>query len=289
MYGWLSLDARFGTRAFASAECGLCAHFGARFRTRTRWLAGTDPTLLVMLLDALVEEGPEVVRVRCPLTLMLTRRRALDPAWEPLECVAELQLVLAGEKLLDDRVDRDGWLSRVASGLLDGDIIAAAASLEARGFPLEALRATLRSQGGIERDARASLDALAQPTARGLGLIAGWLGARVGADAEVLERFGETLGRLLYVVDALHDLQRDRARGRFNPLDHVLGYLSPRRLAWLEARVEAMARAHREAFEALTLVRHREVLEASLVDGLVDKAREGIAAVGSLSLPLLAT
>jgi len=289
MYGWLALDPRFGKRAFATAECGLCAHFGARFRTRTRWLAGTDPTLLVMLLDGLAADAPEVVRVRCPLTLKLTTRRALDPTWAPLEAVAELQLVLAGEKLLDDRVDRDGWLSRVASSLLERDIAAAAASLEARGFPLETLRAALRSQSGLERDARAGLDQLAEPTARGLGLIAGWLGQVIGADAPPLERLGASLGRLLYVVDALHDLRRDRAGGRFNPIDHVLGHLSPRRLAWLEGWVDAASRAHAAAFAALPLVRHRPTLEASLVAGLVSKAREGVESVRQLGSPLTAT
>lgn len=280
MYGWLALDPRHGKRAYAAAECGLCARFGQAFRTRTRILAAADPTLLVLALEGLAGEGaevPETTRVRCPLTFKLTKRRALDPGWEPLAAVAELQLVLAGEKLFDDRLDRDGWAPRVASALLERDIGAAAAALLGRGFPLEALRSILRRQGELERDQRAGLDALAAPTGEALGLIAGWLGERVAQGCgAAMGRFGETLGRLLYLVDALHDLARDRVKGRFNPIDHALGYLSPRRLAWLQDHVEGLARAHAEAFRELPLVRHVEVLEASLVEGLVVKARDGL-------------
>jgi len=293
MYGWLALESQsqVGKRAFAAAECGLCAHYGAAFRTRTRMLAGADPTLLVMVLDGLVEVPVEAVRVRCPLTFKVTKRRAMDPEWGPLAAVAELQLVLAGEKLLDDKVDKDGWLSRVASSLLERDIAMASESLVSRGFPLDELRAALRRQTAIEAEKNAGLEALAAPTGVALGMIAGWLAELVGRTEMVvpMRELGETLGRVLYMVDALHDLRRDRAKGRFNPLDHALGYLSPRRLAWLEASVEGLISRHRAAFAGVTLFRHREALEASLVTGLADKARTGIEAVKSMPQPLLAT
>lgn len=293
MYGWLALESQsnVGKRAFAAAECGLCAHYGAAFRTRTRMLAGADPTLLVMVLDGLVEVAPDAVRVRCPLTFKITKRRAMDPEWGPLAAVAELQLVLAGEKLLDDKVDKDGWLSAMASSMLERDILAAGESLVARGFPLEELRLTLRRQGVVEADTNAGLDALAAPTGLALGMIAGWLAELVGRAEMVLpmRELGETLGRLLYMVDALHDLRRDRSNGRFNPLDHALGYLSPRRLAQLEAHVERLVSRHEAAFAGVSLFRHREVLEASLVAGLVAKARAGLVSVKSLPQPLLAT
>lgn len=291
MYGWLELDPTYGKRAYASAECGLCAHYGAHFRTRTRLLAAADPTLLVLALEAISNEEAPTTRVRCPLTLKLTKRRALDPNWAPLAAVAELQLILAGEKLYDDRLDKDGWLTRVASSLLESDIEAANRALVARGFPLDTLRVTLRRQAALEADSRTSLEGLAAPTADSLGLIAGWLATLVGRPehTELMTRFGATLGRLLYVVDALYDLEHDRARARFNPLDHTLGVLSPRSLATLSDRVERLVRQHREAFLALPLMRHTATLEASLVDGLVRRAHEGLERVARVTRPLLAT
>lgn len=298
MYGWLALDPTHGKRAFATAECGLCAHFGARFRTRTRLLAGADPTLLLMTLEGLSPEAATATRVRCPLTFKLTKRRAIDPEWEPLAAVAELQLVLAGEKLYDDELDRDGWLTRLASRTLAADIEEAAKRLEARGFPLATLREILRRQAGLEADKKSSLEGLAAPTAEALGLIARWLGRLVvpgesdGDNGDIGERmraFGESLGRLLYLVDALHDLRKDRARDHFNPIDHALGHLSPRALSTLEAKIERLVLRHREAFAALPLHRHRETLELSLVAGLARRAAEGLDLVRENPRPLLAT
>lgn len=302
MYGWLALDPTHGKRAYGAAECGLCAHFGARFRTRTRLLAGADPTLLLLTLEALSPVEATVTRVRCPLTFKLTKRRALDPEWEALAAVAELQLVLAGEKLYDDELDRDGWLTRVASAALASDIEEAGRRLEGRGFPLGALREILRRQAALEADDKSSLEGLAAPTAAAIGLIAGWLGrlvapgrAGVGEGGvedergEAMRAFGESLGRLLYLVDALHDLKKDRARGRFNPIEHALGHLSPRAIAGLEARIERLVSRHREAFAALPLHRHRETLEASLVEGLARRAVEGLALARATPRPLLQT
>jgi hypothetical protein len=60
-------------------------------------------------------------------------------------------------------------------------------------------------------------------------------------------------------------------------------------LAQLEAHVERLVSRHEAAFSGVSLFRHREVLEASLVIGLVDKARAGLVSVRSLPQPLLAT
>jgi hypothetical protein len=285
MYGWLSLEEtapHAGRHALAEARCGLCAHFGQRFSTRSRLLASTDPSLLLVLVDALSAEPLPRTRVRCPLTLMLARRTALTPDLETVGAVAALQLVLAGEKLLDDQLDREGLLARLAARLIEADVAAAVRTLEARAFPVAALREALRGQGAVEADAGADLDALAAPTGAGLGRIAGWLGGELGLDAAGTARceaFGNTLGRVIYVMDALHDLLRDLARGRFNPLRATLGHGSPRRARFLEAWVEALLARHAEAFAALPLVRHTEVLAGALVAGPIRRAREGLASL----------
>jgi hypothetical protein len=290
MYGWLELD-RSGSPAergaFSAAQCGLCGHFGAKFRTRTRLLAATDPSLLLLLLEGLSPEPFGRSKVCCPLTLKLTKRRAMAHP-ELLDAVAELQVILAGEKLLDDRLDREGLFARLGERLLASDIALAAERLSARGFPLEALRDALRAQRALEEDTRADLDALARPTGQGLALIASWLAEQLGVGVESAKPcadFGESLGRLLYVVDALHDLPRDAARKHFNPILATIGLHSPRRLAFLRARVEGLIAAHEDAFRALPLSRHAAILEGSLVTGLVDKARTGLARVGSSPLP----
>lgn len=285
MYGYLRVEGRHGRTALAPHQCGLCHHLGAAYRTRARWLAGYDASVLVMLIDGLCDEAAPRDRVRCPIPLA-RRRDAIADAWPPLPAIAALQLFLAGEKLFDDRVDRDGALSSVAERLLRRDIREADAALEALGFPLADVRATLRRQPAVEADPHADLDALAAPTADALETLVRWLVAHAGAPhLDPAGRFAARLGRLLYLVDALHDLPDDLRRGRFNPLTVAVGPLGPDAARFvagaLAGRVDALA----SAFDALPLTRHADVLRRATVDSL---AARGAAALRRLPTPATA-
>ncbi|MCC6621946.1 MAG: hypothetical protein IT385_11860 [Deltaproteobacteria bacterium] len=273
MYGWLDVSGA-GTPAFAHAQCGLCATYGRDYRTRTRMLAATDPSVLAVLVEALHDEAPPRARVRCPLTLMTVKRRAADPTWAPLEAVAALQVVLANEKLLDDRLDRDRAFARAAGRLFARDLATAEALLVGRGFPLDALRQALRRQAALEAAADSDLDALSAPTGDGLGLIVGWLAPADAHTREAAATFGRRLGRLLYMVDALQDLPRDRARGTFNPLTRLLATPSPARLRYVRDKVAGLIASLVDAFEALPLKRHTLPLRLATVEALSRRAQE---------------
>jgi len=275
MYGWLDTRGT-GSAVFMHAQCGLCTAYGRGYRTRTRMLAAADPSVLVTLLDALAEAPSARERVPCPLALKLARRRAMSPGAPAIEAVAALQVVLASEKLFDDRLDRDRLLARVASRLLAGDVVRAEATLVGLGFPLEELRATLRRQAELEARGDSDLDALAAPTGDALALAAGWLARRVPADEVAAATFARRLGRLLYVVDALQDLPRDRRTGAFNPLATLLASPSPATLGYLRDKVEGLVAALAEAFDALPLHRHAAPLRQATVATLARRAREAL-------------
>jgi hypothetical protein len=277
MYGYLRVDQGHGRGALAKPQCGLCAHFGATYRTRTRMLAGFDPSTLALWLDGLSPEAAARTRVRCPLTLMSRKRTALSPDWEPLADVAAVQLFLAGEKLFDDRVDRDGALSRVAAAALRKDIAQAENYLKEAGFPLDTVRASLRRQPSIEASVTADIDRLSEPTATALGAVSGWLATRVLPEDQAItaqaERFGDRLGRALYLVDALHDLRRDLRKGAFNPLISVIGRLTPSAMRFLEGVLEGRLDALDAAFKAMPIRRHAGPLHDATVGSLRQKGR----------------
>jgi len=285
MYGYLRVDGRHGRTVLAPAQCGLCAQFGATYRTRTRWLAGFDPSVLVLALDGLTPGGAPRVSVKCPIPLA-KKRQAMDPQWRGTQAVAAIQLFLAAEKLFDDRVDRDGFGARLASSLLNKDIRRSEQWLQEAGFPLEEVRHILRQQAALEKDSAADLDALARPTAQGLAAVASWCGAYAELPASAvngLKRFGDRLGRALYLVDAIHDLVDDQASGAFNPLVSALGGVrSPAVAAFLRGALEGRLGALEEALGELPLERHREVLTAATHQSL--RVR-GLAALGRLPAP----
>jgi hypothetical protein len=287
MYGYLRLDGLHGRSHFAPAQCGLCATFGADFRTRTRLLAGPDPTLLLALLDALAPTPAPRATTRCPLTAMLRRRRAFAD-WPPLPLVAALQLILADEKLLDDRLDKDTLGPATAARLISADVARAEALLTAAAFPLAELRATLRQQAHVEADPNADLEHLATPTADALALIGRAIAPHAGLDsaaALALGTFMGQLGRMLYLVDAIDDLPRDQARGVFNPIARAIGDLSPFRLNFLQQLFSVHAANLGAAFDHLSFRAENPAppptptaaLRIALVDQLIARGQARLA------------
>ncbi|HWN71377.1 MAG TPA: DUF5685 family protein, partial [Haliangium sp.] len=128
MYGYLRPEGRHGRTQLQRQQCALCHAFRQGYRQRTRLLAGYDPSTLLMLVEALCDQLPAQVRVRCPLP-PFHRRTATDPAWPAARAVAALQLFLAGEKLFDDLLDRDSALASLTERALRSDIARAEAVL----------------------------------------------------------------------------------------------------------------------------------------------------------------
>jgi hypothetical protein len=284
MYGYLRPDGRHGQSALQRQQCGLCHAFRQGYRQRTRLLAGYDPSTLLMLVEALHEAPPAAVRVGCPLP-PFRRRLATDPAWPAARAVAALQLFLAGEKLFDDRLDRDSALAGLTERALRRDIAAAEATLIDLGLDIASLRAILRAQSALERDPAADLDTLSRPTREALGELARFAAQAGGcADPAVdaAARFAADLGSTIYLVDALDDLPRDLRAGVFNPLAHVTGALTPHTLRTLLDLFDGRMAALAHSFDALPLLRHEEALRASTLHSL---DRRGQQALQSLPAP----
>jgi hypothetical protein len=284
MYGYLRPEGRHGRSALQRQQCGLCHAFRQDYRQRARLLAGYDPSTLLMLVEALLESPPAAVRVGCPLP-PFRGRQATDPAWPAARAVAALQLFLAGEKLFDDRLDRDSALAGLTERALRHDIAAAEEILAGLGLDTAGLRAILRAQAAIERDPAADLDALSRPTREALRELARFA-ARAGGCAEpavdAAGRFAADLGSAIYLVDALDDLPRDLRRGVFNPLAHLAGALTPLALRTLLDLFEGRMAALAQSFAALPLVRHEAGLRACTLHSL---ERRGRVALQSLPAP----
>ncbi|PJB34859.1 MAG: hypothetical protein CO108_27110 [Deltaproteobacteria bacterium CG_4_9_14_3_um_filter_63_12] len=146
-------------------QCGLCKGFGAQYSQRSRLLAGADPSLLLMLVEAVALEPAPRLKSRCPLP-PFHLKQVLDPAWPPLQAVLAFQLLLLDEKRLDDRRDGDRWSARAVGWMLRGDLREARRRLAEMGFDGELFHTTLAAQVDVEARPSTSFDALAAPTGR---------------------------------------------------------------------------------------------------------------------------
>ena len=74
----------------------------------------------------------------------------------------------------------------------------------------------MRQQAQLEAEHSPDTDRAADPTARMLAFLAA--ADSPEADRPARERLGYCLGRWVYLIDALADLEQDGRRGRYNPL-----------------------------------------------------------------------
>lgn len=287
MFGYLRLrgETAAGECAPSHYRCGLCAVMGRSFRQRARLLVGDDVTLLGVLLEGLAAEAPRRVAVRCPCP-PFTRRPAIDPDWEPLLLLASIQIFLVGEKLIDDRIDRDRPLARAIGAIYAADLEQAEAQLRERGLAVDALRRAIRRQTEVERDAAADLDELSEPSGQLLARLLAFCAARAGCPASgAVSAFGERLGRTIYLVDAISDLRRDAQRGKYNGIAGAVGHVGPSAARYLRSVLHGRLDALQGALEEVPLQRHRALIARATVGNLRRQGERALAKLPGGSPP----
>lgn len=207
--------------AYRAVYCGICHTLGKRYAFAMRFILSYDLTLMAILLLALKENPPAVCRRRCPARL---RRMPACEQGRELRFVADCGVLLLYHKLRDNL--RDGSIFKKAAAAL---LLPFAVLMKRRAAirqPQAAARIAdaMRAQCDAERR-KAGVDDAADPTG---GMIADLLllGAGQDADKRVMHRFGYFLGRWVYLMDAVDDMQADAKSGDYNPF--VLAWrLSP--------------------------------------------------------------
>jgi len=218
----LSSDHRAAYNAHFCAACHANADFGGRL---TSLLTSYDQTFLLLVFSALDEQGGQTPIMR-PCTGLPLRRVAvqpMSPTARPL--LAALNVLLVDAKLKDD-VEDDGRLrSRVGQRLLSGRSERARQLLQEHGFPLDVIARLGERQRDVESSSRPDLWTLSSPTAEMLAEVFAFVAplTRRPKHASALRQLGESLGRFLYVWDALQDMRADQKAARFNALVAVFG------------------------------------------------------------------
>lgn len=199
---------------YQSAYCGLCHEMGRRHGFLARFTLNYDLTLLAILLHSAWEEQPMACK-RCPAHPLRKPRHCLRG--RGVERAADVSIILTWHKICDDIRDHGfwkgipyrvmGWIFRRAYGR------AAQACAE---FDQQVRRA-LERLSQLEENCSPCLDEVAHQFARILAC------AAPEGSSQTRHRVHEQLlyhvGRWIYLVDAWDDLEEDRAKGRYNPLD----------------------------------------------------------------------
>lgn len=234
--------------------CGLCKGLDHHHGTVSRGLLSYDGVFVALVVDALVETPAPPSSCRCPL-LPVVHRKTVAPDSVAMTYAASVQM------LLFDQWAADGGRSLVRRFSLPHAELAHA-RLGALGANLRALEGFDRVQSRVEREDATAI-AAAAPTAEALRLvfasIASLPGAAKDLSVDVLGELGAAIGRTIYFVDALEDLEDDLRKGAFNPC-LAGGRRDDRRVREVTRLLRGNAEGLAPLLDALPLARHQHVL-----------------------------
>ncbi|MBE6691603.1 MAG: hypothetical protein E7590_10080 [Ruminococcaceae bacterium] len=198
---------------YRASYCGLCRAMGSCTGQCSRLTLSYDLVLLANVRMALLDTVPAFRRRRC-LVHPMRRRQIMEPN-AALALAADASAILAFEKCRDDLADERGWRKIKA---------------RMRYFALKgAYRRAKKRHPKLAEGVRLQLARLAEkeaekcPSVDAVSAIFGELLADVLAEdlegnaALIARQIGWEIGRFIYTLDALDDLEEDREKGRFNP------------------------------------------------------------------------
>ncbi|SEF43234.1 hypothetical protein SAMN04489712_1011, partial [Thermomonospora echinospora] len=149
----------------------------------------------------------------------------VDARSEGARLAAAVSLLLAAAKTRDHIVDRDKAYGRklVAVGaghMADRWDAAGARTGSALGFDASVLRKAVERQARLEAVGGLGLLELTEPTETAVAAAFAHTAVLAGKphNVEALGEAGRFFGRLAHLIDAVEDLEEDRARGVYNPL-----------------------------------------------------------------------
>ncbi len=245
---------------YRSYYCGLCYTLKSRYGRDGQLLLNYDMTFLTLLLDSLYECASEESKRRCivhPVT------RHMETISEPTEYAADMTILLAYQKAVDDWKDERSYPKRALALLLHKDY----KRLRER-YPRQAktLERCVKELSRAESQQSMDIDYVSGLTGQFLGEIFAW---KDDIWAEDLKELGFYLGKFIYLMDAYDDLEQDNKKNRYNILTKLEAgndteFFDDVVRSMLE---DTMARCAR-AFERLPIIRNADIARNILYSGV---------------------
>ena len=214
--------------------CGTCKTIGSVYGAKARLLLNHDVVFLAELLTAIRGESVDGWQRSYQSFNCLSLPKDQIPA--SLRFAAAANVILTEFKLADHVADSDGSRYKIARRAFSNEFQKAERFLSENGFPLEEVAGVLGSQ--TEREASAtSLDDLAFPTAHATGVFFREGVRHIGRDdlSGLAYELGSEFGKLVYLIDAFEDYEKDVRRGHFNAFGAIFE-LEAKRLGNSERR-----------------------------------------------------
>ncbi|EKQ53044.1 MULTISPECIES: DUF5685 family protein [unclassified Clostridium] len=282
MFGYVTpLKAEMKVKDFARFKCyycGLCCHIKKEFGNIPRMSLNYDMTFLGLLLDALNPDELEVSQHRC--ILHPTEKKTIVFNNKALSYAAAMNISLFYYKLLDDAHDDKNFKSKFFSFIL---------SPYKSKFSYSVIEINnnivncLNKLSDLENSKSfTSIDEICDPFSNLVGIILRDYPFELQDDStelrNTLYNLGYSIGKWIYLIDALDDLKSDMEKEKFNPInflynkesltyDKFIELIKPK----IEFTILNCGYNCKENLENLKLRRNEDILYNIIELGLMDK------------------
>lgn len=260
LFGYVNANWKELTQAqqerYSAIYCGICRSIQARASGMARMTLRYDMAFLALLHMSLYEPEESTGKNRCLLRPLRSKPWVEN---QYVDYAADMNVALAYYKAVDDDQDEGKASARLLRKNLEphlGDI------REHWPRQCQAMAQCMEELARLERENCPNPDLPASCFGRLMGSLMVY-----GEDqwAEELRQLGFSLGRFIYLADAMLDYDRDKRKKQFNPFLAMGQEKQPQK--WEQYLVLAMARCT-ESYEKLPLVQDKPLLDNILYSGV---------------------
>lgn len=206
---------------FKCYYCGLCYHIKKIFGNLPRTFLNYDMTFLGLLLDGLSNKELEIKKHRCMLHPSVKKIIITDN--EALSYAAAINISLVYYKFIDDINDDNNLKSRFKATLLYPYQKKFSHSIVEINVKINSY---LNELSLLEINKNfTSIDEICDPFSKLVAIVLKEYPFKLKDDCsqlrEILYQLGYSIGKWIYLIDALDDLKSDMEKNKFNPINHL--------------------------------------------------------------------
>lgn len=263
---------------FKSYYCGVCFAIKELYGNLPRVTLNYDMTFLALLLDGLIKEDLNIELKRCMAHPAKKKPVLLNNT--AINYAASMNVSLVYYKLLDDVNDDNSLKSKFSLTCMKPYY---------KNFPSSIVNINSVIEDNLKELTRLEntkdfkyIDEICDPFSIIVGVILEKFPYEFKDDSKELRlelyRFGYSLGKWIYLMDALDDLEEDMKDTKFNPINFLYNKANLPYEEFLEGikqRLEfsifSCAYTCKEILDKLPLNRNKEILENIINLGMMDK------------------
>ena len=251
--------------AYKSVYCGLCREMGKRFGPFARLTLSYDFAFLAMFEMSVKNKMPEFQACRCAVNPL--KKKTCTKTCGELDFSASVAMIMLYYKVIDNIRDSKG-IKKLAWLLLK-PFANSAHKKAAKKYPKveENIQNAMNRQYDVEKNSGCCVDEAADPTATALSGVCGCMDE---AKREDLERFGYFLGRWVYLIDALDDIEDDMKTKNYNPFLSGCGITVKEMREYAKGSINATAAELQLCLEKLDINVFKPIIYNVVYLGLAD-------------------